>query len=596
MRRLPVMAGLLACLQYVSAFAVPPANVAKSDGPGNTLRFASTFLHNTTDPQRASWSHDFRIIEQMYEPLLRLNTKTFALEPAAAKKWEVSDDRLTYTFHLRKDAKWSNGDLVTTHDFRYAWMRAILPDTVSDYGFTLIQSIDGAKDLNEARDKAVDDFAVRARFAQPQKQKELAQEMAAMYDRTVKQFDQTVGIAAPNDHTLVVRLAKPLPQFAHFLAFPVTAPVHRKTYEKHRRFDPETGAVDWAAVCHNDPETTVTNGPFCLESYEVGKKLVMKTNKHYWDHKATDLARVEEFIVEGEGERARLYDAGEIDWIPVIFSSAKAFMQAKFPADFQSETMAGTYYLEFNCRDKLPDGSDNPLRDQRVRQALSITIPRKVIAEKIRKNVPPTMHFIPQGVMGGYPSPKHPHADADADTAKALLKAAGFPNGRGLDGLSVSFNTGSDHERILEAIAMQWKGTLGVEVQLIGMETRRFADAKGAGRFSIARAGWFGDFPDPVTFLDVVRQRVAYNNSGFSNKEFEKVMEDAAAATSSNERMKLLSQAEAIVLRDCPVAPIYHYTNADVVRKGKVLNLHLNPWAKLRLKNVRIADDGKPGK
>ena len=578
------------------------------------LVFASSSEHNNLDPQQLSWSHDIRIVENLFEPLVKIKIPELTPEPGVAESWTVSEDGLVYTFKLRSDAKWSNGDPVKASDFLYAWRRAMLPDMVAYYT-SLFWVIDGAEDFFHWRNKQLEAYVKRSADGKSDA------EAQKLLDEAYQRFTETVGVSAPDQHTLVVRLKNPVAYFLELTAFITWVPVHEKTCDAQTLIAPDSGRLVqdgyWVRPIENAEEgkpALVCNGPYVLQRRRFRRDLLMVANKMFRDYdKMGNHSVQEKIIVDGQAQYLQFL-RGEVDWIPSFtggqlgpelvrqklaleaienfrmpFTGRK--LQAQFPSrDFVHPVpSAGTYYYMFNCQEKLVDGSPNPLHDPRVRRALSLTIDREEIVRNVtRLNQPVSTVFVPVGSLPGYTSPVDPADRFNPELARQLLAEAGYPNGAGLKGLSIIYNTGSGHEDTAQRIAYMWKQHLGVDIPVRGVEVKTLGEDQKKQNFSISRAGWFGDYLDPTTFLDKFLKDNGNNHGRYHNPKFEVLMQQAAAELDPAKRAALLSEAEAIMVKDAPIAPIYQYVTIDIYDPAKVKNMHLNPWAFRRTENVVV--------
>ena len=536
--------------------------------------------HRFLDPQRISWMHDIRVAECLFEPLVRIKLPEMAVEPAVAETWQVSDDGRTYTFNLRPDARWHNGDAVTAGGFIYAWRRALLPDMAADYS-QLLWRIEGAEAFFNWRADQLGQYAVG--------QKNLA-EAEKLLEQAYRRFEQTVGLHAPNDHTLVVTLAQPVPYFLQLCAFVTFMPVHQVSVEPQTSLDIESGRLIQDPYWTR-PQHLICNGPYYLKRRRFKRDLLLDANPHYWNQAAVTSSAILERIVANPGNALLLYEAGQIDWLPDIPSTgalAGNLVQQRRP-DVHVTAAAGTYFYNFNCQPKFNDGSDNPLVDPRLRRALSMAIDRRTLVDNItRLGQPPAQTFVPMGALPGYAPPAEAGCRFDPDQAIALLSEAGYgPGGKPLEGLSILYNTGHGHEQIAQAIKRGWEQYLGVNVKLEGLEGAVFGDRLRNHNFAIARAGWFGDYLDPTTFLDKFRTDNGNNDAAYTNREFDALMNAAAGETDAVKRMAILRQAEALMLKEQPIAPIYQYVNFNVFDPERIEGLHLNPWNYRRLELVK---------
>lgn len=552
------------------------------------LVFAATSEHNFIDPQRLSASNDVRLAENLFEPLLRVNVAdaTLPVEPATAKAMpEVSEDQRTYTFTIRDDARWSNGDPVKASDFVYAWRRALMPDFAADYSYFLWR-LEGAKAFFDWRQQQLTDYALKPQEAGPEKAEQMLKEA---YER----FDQTVGVKALDDKTLRVTLESPTTYFPHLCAWITYTPVHEASVEKFVTLEPKSGALVQGALWTR-PGNLISNGPYQLERRRFRRDLLLTQNPYYWNKDAMRNKSILELIVPGAQTQLLLYEAGHVDWLPDIPSNDNIArdLHEQGRADAHLPTAVGTYYYNFNCENEtLADGSPNPFLDVRVRRAFALAIDRKQIVEKVNRAGQQAAHtFVPPGTNAAYPRPTEVGLSFDPDEARRLLAEAGYPGGKGLPGIELLYNTGANHELAGQAIAHTWEKELGVSVPLRGKEWPVFQEDRKSHFFTVARGGWIGDYPDPTTFLDLFHSQSNHNDAGYNNPEVDALLEAASKETDPTKRLKLLRDVETIVLRDVPVAPIYYYNWFHLFDPKRVRNMHLNPWNFRRLEFVEVTD------
>lgn len=560
----------------------PTSSGPVSDNAKAVLTFASSTEHHYLDPQKISWLHDFRVAELLFTPLVRWSLTDMTLEPAAAAKWEISDDQLTYTFHLRPDGKWSNGDPVTARDFVYAWRRALLPDMAADYS-QLLYCIEGAQAFFEWRSNQIQQIA----------QGKLNADQA--WQQAIKRFDETVAIKAGDDHTLVVKLASPTPYFLQLCAFVTFFPVHEASLSKLEKVSASTGMIEYPAEVTNywsDPAQLVSNGPYMLKSRRFRRDLEAVPNPHYFDRDKVANGGWIEVISTNPQTQLIEFRQGKIDWlpdIPTVSPLAADLVNQKLPTVHVSPA-AATYFYNFNCLPTLPDGRKNPLADARVRRALSLAIDRQTIVDRVsRLGQPIARTFIPPGVIKEYQSPSDAGHDYNIELARQLLAEAGYPGGKGLTGLSILYNTGQGHENPAQQIKRTWEETLGVVVELEAYESKRFSELLKGKQYTISRASWFGDYIDPSTFLDKFQTDGGNNDNGWSNTQYDALLRQAAVELDPARRMTLFTQAETILLNEAPIAPIFQYVNLDVY-DTRLKGMSDNPWKLRRLDLVSRSD------
>ena len=568
----------LSALIIVGWWSMAGRNVPDAD-----FVFVSAAPHKTLDPQQMSWLDEIRIAECLYEPLVKFNVPSLDMVGGVAERWEVepTEQGERYTFDLRADAKWSNGDAVTAHDFVYAWRRAMMPDFAAQY-FNLMWVIEGAREFYDWRQEQLLNYE-----SQNNKTPEAARQL---WQEAVERFASTVGIKAADDHTLVVHLERPTPYFLELCAFATFMPVHRETVEKFVEGpDQTTGRMRQQAWV--SPGRVVCNGPYVLSERKIKEYLLMNANPHHWNRAAMGNGSILERIIENTQTALLAYDQGEVHWLPDIptAKSLAADLIAANRTDVHVFPAAGTYYYLFNCHPKLPDGSTNPLADSRVRRALSMTIDRKRIVESVTRMNQPVAHtFTPVGAVPAYEPPAVAGARFDPDRARRLMLEAGFADHSMLKGLSILYNTGQGHEQIAQFIQQSWRTHLDVHVELEGIEKKVFGDRRRKHHFTISRGGWFGDYRDPTTFLDLFRTGGGQNDGQYSNPQFDRLLDQAVFERDPKRRMAILREAETLVLNDQAVAPLFQYVEMQIFDTARVEGLAPNAWHHRRLELVRV--------
>ena len=559
------------------------AGPAGSASSKSQLVFVSASEPNTLDPQRMSWLHSIRAAECLYRPLMRYTLPQLELEPATAKSVEVSDDQLTYTFHLREDAAWSNGDPVTAHDFIAAWRRALLPDFAADY-VKLLFHIEGAEAFFDWRTAQLERLANLP-------DNERAQAARQAWNEAIVHFDETVGVEAADDRTLVVTLAQPTPYFLELCAFITFAPNHAGTLETMMTLNETSGMMTIAETYWTDPDRLVSNGPYVLADHAFKQYMQLDPNPHYWDRENVANGGIRMKVIENPQSALQTYSQGGAHWLPDIptATSLAADLVKSGRRDVHAAPWAGTYFYSFNCLPTLADGTANPLAQRAVRRALSLAINRADVVNYVTgMKQPIARSFVPSGKIPGYAPPTDEGVTFNPGKAKELLAMAGHPNGEGLENLTLLYNTGAGHEGIAQAIRSMWQDHLGITVSLEGVEVSHFGERLKNQKYTIARAAWIGDYRDPTTFLDKYRTNDGNNDAKFSHQQYDRLLDQAKQATDPAERMDLLRRAEAILLREQPIAPIFHFITLHVFNPQEVKGLDLNAWNVRRLERVSV--------
>jgi oligopeptide transport system substrate-binding protein len=602
---------LLALIVAVASFDRPP--------PRADLVVINNGDVSTLDLTQMSWVQDFRAARLLYEGLTRSDVfaKDYTTLPCGAASWEVSDNGTVYTFHLRPEARWSNGDPVTSADYRFAWFRMLLPDHGADYA-KLFRLITGGDEFWRRRSESLREFATLAtgpdRLAAAQ----------ARFAACEADFRSTVGIETPDPLTLRVKLVKPVPYFLSLTSFPPFFPVHEATVRRFQEVDARTGqlntASDWCK-----PPTIVTNGPFMLTRWQFKRDMRFERNPHYWNNADVAIESISMPTIDDGNAAVLAYRTGSVDWVSDVVPSYRAEMLAgkrafyeehkdeyaklaatatdrleidrALPDDPRNHIHAfpafGTYFYNFNCRPTLADGRPNPFADARVRRAFSMSIDRRGLVEIIRRcGEPAATSLIPPDSIPGYVSPRGLSFDPVA--AKALLNEAGYADASKLGSIELIFNKDGGHDLIAQFIAKGWEQHLGVSISLAQKEVKVFREQVKSGNFMISRGTWFGDYGDPTTFLDINREGDGNNDRGYASPEFDALMERASTEPDAAKRLAILHDAEArIVEEDLPLAPIFHFVQIYLFNAHAIEGISPHPRQEQLLFLVHRLNDGR---
>jgi len=552
------MRTLLLSLALAAAAVVGATLLAyRSGGPPVDLVWTAGGEVTTLDPGTMTALNDGRVAAALFEGLTVLDPATLEPRPGVAERWQVSDDGLTYTFFLRPDARWSDGEPVTAEDFAYSWRRVLTPETAAEYAY-MLYPIRGA----------------RAYYQAALRDKEVA-------DPNRKEADwATVGVRVEGPHRLVVELERPCAYFLDLVAFHTYLPVRRDVVEAH--------GEEWTF-----PGNIVSNGPYQLVSWEFRSRMRWEKNPHYWNADAVALERIEACAFEHPNTALLAYETGAVDLTTVVPNLAIMPLLEAQRSGRREDVLYGpqlaTYFYRFNCRVK-------PLTDPRVRRALVLAINRREIIDRAaRGGQQPAHAFVPPGMKGYEPAEGIPE---DIEEARRLLAEAGYPGGRGLGELAILVNKGFDHVPLAEVIQQRWRTHLGIDVRIEKVEWKVFLDMVHRLDYQIARGGWYGDYVDPNTFLDMFVTGGGNNETGWSNTPYDGLIAAAARETDPSRRMDILRRAERLLLAEVPIMPIYYYTTALLVRpgmEGVEPNL-LNRIDFSRLRWRKAGDGGREGR
>lgn len=464
------------------------------------------------DPHVITGVTELNIISCLLEGLVSEDPKDLHPVPGVASSWESSLDGLNWTFHLRNSARWSNGDKVVAQDFIWSMQRILMPALASEYSY-MLYCVLNAQAFNKG---------------------------------TIKDFSQ-VGCKAINDTTLKITLAQPTPYFLSLLSHNSWLPVHRATVEKF-------GTMDQRGTAWTRPENYVGNGPFILKSWEQNKVIVVAKSSTYWDKSTTRLAEIRFYPFESQQTEERAFRAGQLHVTYTVPLAKIPDYQQHNHGLIHIDPYLGTYYYILNV-------NRPPLTDVKVRKALAMSVDREAIVSILKGGQVAAHAFTPPGTAGYTCSSSIPY---DTATARRLLAEAGFPDGKNFPAIELLYNTSEQHQIIAQAIAQMWKSVLNIDISLVNQEWKVYLNAQMHKDYSISRAGWIGDYVDPMNFLDMWVTGGGNNRTGWSNPAYDSLIGAAVKATDQKQRFELFGQAESILLDQASVIPIYFYTSLSL--------------------------------
>lgn len=469
------------------------------------------------DPLKAVGLPEIQVIRDLFEGLTNQDAQG-KIVPGVAQSWSSSDNR-TWIFTLRNNARWSNGEPVTARDFVYSWQRLVDPKNSSAFAwFAGLSGIENAAAITKGN-------------MTPDK----------------------LGVVALDNSRLKVTLDRPVPWFPALVANVALFPVPEKVIAQQ--------GDSWTA-----PGKLVGNGAYQLSERVVNEKIVLTRNPHYWDDAHSVLTKVTFVPINEESSATKRYRANDINITESFPKEMYGLLKKTLPGEVYTPDQLGTYYYAFNTQ-------KGPTADVRVRKALSWSIDRKIIAEKVLgTGEKPAWHFTPDVTAGFKPLPsflqQHDQNSLNAQ-ARALLAAAGYGPAKPLK-LKLLYNTSESHQKIAIAVASMWKKNLGVDVTLENQEWKTYIDSRNSGNFDVIRASWVGDYNEPSTFLNLLTAGNSSNISRFSNADYDAVLAKASRETSDEARNSDYNRAEQILADQAPIAPIYQYTNGRLIK----------PWVK----------------
>jgi len=540
----------------------------------------------TLDLNQMSYMQDFRLTYAIREGLFSPDPVTFRPTPAGAIRFDLSDDKKVWTFHLRPEARWSNGDPVTAHDYVFSWRRLLQEPGEYTYLFYYIRNAEAYEETCKKDPKA--DFS-------------------------------NVGVEALNDLTLRVSLNNPVTYFEDLLAFPPFYPRNEKSMEPFK--ETVDGRVSYRAD-YTRPPHVVTNGAYNLTRWDYKRRLILEKSPTYWNRDNVLSDRVEMIVSESPLSQYLLYETGQVDWLAEVQASMAAELKTKQRTDLRVSPAFGTAFLTLLCREELPDvvgGGRNPLADVRVRQALAMSIDRKFITENITRmgELPARTYLPPDGTLPDFrwlPGPYHPAGARqepyspeevrallpdtgslagpglpyDPARAARLLADAGYQNGQGFPTLPILYNSdNATRGAIAQALKVQWKKALNINVEVQQIEGKIFKERVSKKQYAIATVAWYGDYPDASTFTDKYLSTSLQNDSDWINRDFDALCAQATKEGDVEKRLKILSQAEAMIDSEAPIIPMYHYVNVSLSR-DTVEGVRPNPRNLTIFSRVRV--------
>jgi len=492
------------------------------------------------DPHLASSVSAHNVIIALIEGLVSEDPKTLKPLPGVAESWDISEDGLLYTFHLRKNAKWSNGDPVTAHDFVYSYRRILNPNLASQYA-SMLHGLKNARKYHE---------------------------------EGLKWEEAKVGAVAIDNHTLQLTLENPTPYFLELLNHYSWFPAHPPTIKKFDAFEKQ--GTPWTR-----PGNYVGNGPFILSEHKVNSVIEVKKNPNYWDAETVSLEAIRFYPIESADTEERAFRSGFLHLTQTVSPDRIDFLKQNHPEVIHFEPYLGTYFYRFNLEEP-------PFDDVRVRLAFNLATDRQAIVEKVTKGGQvPARCFTPPGTGGFSPESRFRF---DPQKAKALIQDYLDEKGlKSLPKIELKYNTSEGHKKVAEALQGMWKNHLGAEIQLLNMEWKVFLSTIEKRDFSLARAGWIGDYVDANTFLHMWRTGDGHNNTGWSNARYDELLELAAKESDSEKRFSYFEECEKLLSEHAPILPIYFYVHVTLrsptVKGWHPTLLDHHPYKYVRLQN-----------
>jgi oligopeptide transport system substrate-binding protein len=474
----------------------------------------------TLDPSLITGQPEGRIAGALFEGLTNFDEHGQVV-PGVAEKWDISPDGRVYTFHLRKDSRWSNGDPVTAKDFHDSWQRTLAPDTASEYAYQLYYLHNG-EPYNEGK---LADFS-------------------------------KVGVVALDDHTLRVTLDNPASFFLGLCATTPLYPVPMPTVQKW--------GDDWIKPGH-----MVSNGAYQLDAWRINDRVRMVKNPYYWDAAHVAMKTIDALPIDQANTAFNFYYSGQADLIMdkgLVPVSLLDTLRTR--PDFHSAPFLGTYYLRYNL-------TRPAFKDARVRRAFSLVIDKKFIVDKItRGGEVAADSFVPPGAAGYVPPAG---MKRDPDEARRLMAEAGYPGGKGFPLVTYLCSQGELNEAIAVELQSMFKQELGVNVTLLRQEWKVYLNSMSNLDYDFGRASWVGDYDDPNTFLDMFVTGGGNNDTGFADPAYDQLIADAGSQVDQQKRFEIFRKAEHILVsEEAPICPIYYYVGIQFYNNGRLGGMAAN--------------------
>lgn len=525
---------LIAVLAACTASESAGDNDGESTDQGDDSDTKTLLLNNGEEPTSFDPSQGFdavswNALNNLMEGMTRLG-QDHTPQPATAEKWDVSEDGTEYTFHIREDAKWSNGDAVTAGDFEFAWKRLLDPETASPASF-LGYFIEGGEAFNNGEGSADD-----------------------------------VMVEAVSDSELKVTLTAPTGYFLNIISNPAFFPINEEVAKENE---------EWYA----DADTFVGNGPFALSEWKHDSEMLMKKNEEYWDRETVQLDEVHWAMVNDTNTEYQMYESGELDTSEIPADMSEELLESD---QLTIQDQAGTAFYRFNV-------NEEPFQNQKIRKALAMAVNQQDIVDYVTKNKEePAYGFVSYGFEGpsgeDFREKNGELVGFDAEEAKQLLEEGMKEEGyEELPEITLSYNTSDDNKKIAETIQQMFKENLGVEVTLENAEWNVFLEAQKGLEHQLSRSSFLADYADPINFLESFITDSSMNRTGWSNEEYDQLIADAKNESDEAKRWELMYEAEKILFEEMPIFPV-HFYNQVVLEKDNVSDIVRHPVGYLELK------------
>ncbi len=488
--------------------------------PRADLVFLNGAEPETLDPALITGQPEGRIASALFEGLTAFNAAGRP-EPGVAERWEITPDGRVYTFHLRPDARWSDGRTVTAQDFVRSWERTLNPATASEYAYQL-HYIQGGRAYNEG---ATSDFS-------------------------------SVGVKAHSDLVLQVTLENPTPFFLDLCSFVTLLPVPVDVVNRH--------GDSWVK-----PEHIVSNGAYTLESWRINDRIALRKNPHYWNREQVSMQTVDVIPVSKANTAFNFYASGQADLMMDKGLVPPALLgELRKRSDFHAAPFLGNYFIRFNT-------TRQPFDDPRVRLAFSLVVDKEVIVQKITRAGEVAAHSLVPPGTAGYEPPAG--LVRDVTRARQLLAEAGYPDGAGFPRVAYLYSEGELNEAIAVELQNMFATALGVHVELARQEWKVYLNSMSNLDYDLCRSSWVGDYADPNTFLDMFVTGGGNNRTGWSHPEYDRLIAAAAREVDTERRWSIFRRAETLLIaEEAPICPLYYYVGIQFYDPARLGGIEAN--------------------
>jgi len=467
----------------------------------------------TLDPHLAEGLPSAHILRDLFEGLTAESPEG-RIVPGAAIRWNISRDGKTYTFYLRRDALWSNGDPVTAEDFVYGLRRSASPATASNYAKVLLPIANAAEVLSG--DLPSDEL----------------------------------GVTAMDEYTLQIKMRDPTPYFLALLTHPVTYPVHRASVLEH-------------GSAFSRPGNLVSNGAYILKDWVLRRRIDLARNENYWNADNVILEKVSYYPFEDRSTALKQFRAGKLDWTSTVPNNQFKWLRKHYPDELVISPWLGSYYFGFNLQ------REPFIENPGLRRALALAIDRDLLTEKVAQfGELPSYTLVPPGIRD-YVSPVPEWAEWTQDErnteAQRLYAEAGYSEDNPLR-FEIRYDTGQTNKKMALAVSSLWKQVLGVQATLVTEEFKVFLQNRGQKVLTqVFRAGWISDYADAYSFLNLFRTGHGGNDYAYSNSLYDALLDEVAAERIPSRRRRLMFEAERMLLAETPFVPVYTYVTKRMV-------------------------------